>query len=96
MNNVIYNNYSLGIGNGPNSEAHIIDNEIFGNEYREGWEIDRVAPGIGVREVARPLIENNIIFNAQNGIATLHGMDHVTIRNNLFYGILNPVTFIRP
>lgn len=65
-NNVIYNNYSLGIGNGPNSEAHIIDNEIFGNEYREGWEIDRVAPGIGVREVARPLIENNIIY--ENGV----------------------------
>jgi hypothetical protein len=71
-NNVIYGNYSLGIGNGSNSEAHIIDNEIFDNEYPEGWDDDRVAPGIGVREMARPIIENNIIYANGVGVGAIN------------------------
>lgn len=70
--NVIYKNYSLGIGNGSNSEAHIIDNEIFDNEYPEGWDDDRVAPGIGVREMARPIIENNIIHANGVGVGAIN------------------------
>ncbi len=71
-NNVIYKNYSLGIGNGSNSEAHIIDNEIFDNEYPEGWDDDRVAPGIGVREMARPIIENNVIYANGVGVGAIN------------------------
>lgn len=71
-NNVIYKNYSLGIGNGSNSEAHIINNEIFDNEYPEGWDDDRVAPGIGVREMARPIIENNISHDNGVGVGAIN------------------------
>ena len=71
-NNVVYNNHSLGLGNGSNSAAHIIDNEIFNNSYPEGEAEDRVAPAIGVREKARPIIENNLCYNNGVGVGAIN------------------------
>ena len=87
-NNIIYNNHSLGIGNGSNSEAHIVDNEIFGNKYPDGQEEDRVAPGIGVREKARPIIENNVCYNNGVGVGAINFDSFVkplVIRGNTFF-----------
>ncbi len=87
-NNVIYNNYSLGIGNGSNSAAHIIDNEIFDNEYPDPNEGDRVAPAIGVREQARPIIENNICYRNGIGVGAINFDSYekpLVIRGNTFF-----------
>lgn len=87
-NNVVYNNYSLGIGNGSNSAAHIIGNEIFDNEFPDSEEIDRVAPGIGVREEARPIIENNLCYRNGTGIGAVNFSsfeDPLIIRGNILF-----------
>lgn len=87
-NNVVYNNYSLGIGNGSNSAAHIIDNEIFDHEYAELSEGDRVAPAIGVREKARPIIENNLCYRNGTGVGAINFDSFeqpLIIRGNTFF-----------
>ncbi len=87
-NNVIYDNLAVGIGNGSNSAAHIVENEIFGNYYQDGKDRDRVAPAIGVREHARPLIENNICYNNGSGIGTINfdvAAEPLVIRGNTIY-----------
>ncbi len=87
-NNVIYNNYSLGIGNATNSAAHIVDNEIFDNWYDNQDGADRVAPAIGIREKGRPLIENNICYRNGVGVGAVNFdvfEKPLVIRGNTFY-----------
>jgi parallel beta-helix repeat protein len=87
-NNVIYGNYGPGIANGANSAALISNNEIFGNLF-PGAEIRRRdAPCIGIREYARPLIENNECYNNGDGIGGINLSSHedtLIIRNNIVY-----------
>ncbi len=61
-NNVIYDNHGPGIANGPNSAALVADNEIFDNRFPNATDEDPDAPGIGMREYARPVIENNVCY----------------------------------
>ena len=87
-NNVIYNNYSVGIGNGSNSAAHIIDNEIFDMYYPDAGSADRVAPGIGIREKARPIIENNLCYRNGTGVGAVNFDSFeqpLIIRGNTFF-----------
>jgi parallel beta-helix repeat protein len=87
-NNIIYKNYSLGIGNATNSAAHIIDNEIFDNEYSAQGETDRVAPAIGIREKGRPIIENNICYRNGTGVGAINfdsTEQPLIIRGNIFF-----------
>ena len=87
-NNVIYNNYAVGIGNGSNSAAHIIDNEIFGNVYDDVGGRDRVAPAIGIREQARPIIENNLCYRNGSGVGAVNFDSFeqpLIIRGNTFF-----------
>jgi parallel beta-helix repeat protein len=61
-NNLIHDVNGPGIGNGENSNATIINNEIWDCNGDEG-------PGIGLWGYAYPNIENNVIFeNARAGI----------------------------
>lgn len=71
-NNVVYKNYAVGLGNGSNSAAHIIDNEIFDNYYDDVGQRDRVAPAIGIREQARPIIENNLCYRNGSGVGAVN------------------------
>ena len=87
-NNVIYKNFSLGIGNATNSAAHIIDNEIFDNEYSAPGEADRVAPAIGIREKGRPIIEDNICYRNGTGVGAINfdsTEEPLIIRGNTFF-----------
>jgi F-box protein 11 len=87
-NNVIYDNYGPGISNGPNSAALIVDNEIFDNRFPDATDKDPDAPGIGVREYARPIIENNICTRNGAGIGgiNLDSRDQaLIIRNNVLF-----------
>jgi hypothetical protein len=86
--NVIYDNYGPGISNGPNSAALIAGNEIFDNQFPGATDKDRDAPGIGVREYARPVIENNVCFRNGAGIGGINLDSHdqpLIIRNNLLH-----------
>ena len=87
-NNVIYDNFAVGIGNGGNSAAQILDNEIFDTTYRDASGGDRVAPAIGVREGARPHIEGNICYGNGSGIGAINfdtADRPLVIRNNTLY-----------
>ncbi|MDY7036499.1 MAG: right-handed parallel beta-helix repeat-containing protein [Thermodesulfobacteriota bacterium] len=87
-NNVIYNNFGPGISNGPNSAALIAGNEIFDNQFPGATDKDPDAPGIGVREYARPIIENNVCYRNGAGIGgiNLDSRDQaLIIRNNILY-----------
>ena len=87
-NNVVYKNYAIGIGNGSNSAAHIIDNEIFDNYYVDDGQRDRVAPAIGIREQARPIIENNLCYGNGVGVGAVNFdsfKDPLIIRGNTFF-----------
>ena len=87
-NNVIYDNYGPGISNGPNSAALIVDNEIFDNQFPGATERDQDAPGIGVREYARPVIENNVCYRNGGGIGGINLDSHdqpLIIRNNILH-----------
>lgn len=64
-NNVSYNNRGPGISNGPNSAALVVENELFDN-YFEGDRKD--APGIGIKEYARPIVKENICYRNGSGI----------------------------
>ncbi|OEU52315.1 MAG: hypothetical protein BA872_08720 [Desulfobacterales bacterium C00003060] len=88
QDNVIYDNYGPGIANGPNSDALIVDNEIFGNQFPNATDKDRDAPGIGVREYARPIIENNVCCGNGAGIGGINldsSAQALIIRNNTLY-----------
>ncbi len=83
--NVIYNTRGPGIANGSNSEATIRNNEIFGNSFAGTSAQMRAAPGIGIREFARPLIEDNICYQNGVGIGAINfdSNEHpLIIRNN--------------
>ncbi|MDY6989845.1 MAG: right-handed parallel beta-helix repeat-containing protein [Thermodesulfobacteriota bacterium] len=85
-NNVIYENDGPGVSNGPNSAALIADNEIFDNRFPGATDKDPDAPGIGIREYARPIIENNLCTRNGAGIGgiNLDSRDQaLTIRNNV-------------
>jgi parallel beta-helix repeat protein len=85
-NNVIYDNHGPGIANGPNSGALLADNEIFDNRFPNATDEDPDAPGIGVREYARPVIENNECYRNGAGIGGLNLDSHdqpLIIRGNI-------------
>jgi nitrous oxidase accessory protein NosD len=87
-NNVIYDNHGPGISNGPNSAALISDNEIFDNQFPGATDKDRDAPGIGVREYARPVLEKNTCFRNGAGIGgiNLDSQDEtLIIRHNALF-----------
>ena len=87
-NNVIYDNYGPGLANGPNSAALIVDNEIFDNQFPDATDKDQDAPGIGVREYARPTIDNNICYRNGAGIGGINLYSHdqaLIIRNNILH-----------
>jgi len=87
-NNVIYDNYGPGISNGANSAALIVDNEIFDNQFPHAADKNKDAPGIGVREYARPVIENNVCYRNGAGVGGLNLVSHhekLIIRNNILY-----------
>jgi hypothetical protein len=87
-NNVIYDNYGPGIANGPNSAALVVDNEMFDNQFPDATDKDRDAPGIGVREYARPVIENNVCYRNGSGIGGINLDSHdqpLIIRNNILH-----------
>ena len=92
-NNIIYSNMGTGIANGSNSAAIITDNEIFNNRFPESAQKHQFAPAIGIREQARPLIENNLCYRNETGIGAIN-FDYNTfgsisqdlvIRNNEVY-----------
>jgi parallel beta-helix repeat protein len=87
-NNVIYDNAGPGISNGPNSAALVSDNEVFDNRFPDAGDEDPDAPGIGVREYARPIIENNECYRNGSGVGGINLDSHeqaLVIRNNVFY-----------
>ena len=87
-NNVIYDNYGPGIANGPNSAALVVDNEMFDNQFPDASDNDQDAPGIGVREYARPIIDNNICYRNGAGIGGINLDSHdqpLIIRNNILH-----------
>ncbi len=71
-NNVIYGNMGTGIANGSNSGALITNNELFDNRFPEQSHKQQFAPAIGVREQARPLIENNLCYHNETGIGAIN------------------------
>jgi len=88
-NNVVYDNDGPGITNGPNSEALIADNEIFDNRFPDATDEDPDAPGIGVREYARPIIEDNVVYRNGAGVGGINFDSNekpLIIRNNVIYG----------
>ena len=87
-NNVSYDNHGPGIANGANSAAVIADNEFFENRFPGAGEGDDDAPGIGMREYARPLIENNICYRNGAGIGGLNLDSHedpLIVKDNTLY-----------
>ena len=85
-NNVIYDNFGTGIANGPNSIAIIQDNEIFNNHFPQAKDSEQDAPGIGMREYARPRIIQNLCYQNGSGIGGLDLVSHdqpVVIQNNI-------------
>jgi hypothetical protein len=87
-NNVSFDNYGPGIANGPNSAAWIVDNELFENRFPGATDEDNDAPGIGIREYARPVIENNICYRNGVGIGGINLDSHenpLIIKNNTLY-----------
>lgn len=87
-NNVIYDNHGPGISNGPNSAARVSDNEIFDNYFPGATDKDRDAPGIGVREYGRPVLEKNTCYRNGSGIGgiNLDSQDEtLIIRHNALF-----------
>jgi len=87
-NNVIHDNHGPGIANGPNSAAFIVDNEVFDNQFPGATDKDPDAPGIGVREYARPVLENNTCFRNGAGIGGINLDSHeetLIIRHNTLF-----------
>ena len=87
-NNVIYDNYGPGISNGPNSAALVANNEIFDNQFPGATDRDPDAPGIGMREYARPIIENNVCYRNGAGVGAVNFDSNeapLIIRNNTLH-----------
>lgn len=87
-NNVSYDNHGPGISNGANSAALIAENEFFENRFPDATEGDDDAPGIGMREYARPTIEDNICYRNGAGIGGLNLDSHddpLIVRDNTLY-----------
>jgi parallel beta-helix repeat protein len=87
-NNVSYDNHGPGISNGANSAAVIVDNEFFENRFPGAGEGEDDAPGIGMREYARPRIENNICYRNGAGIGGLNLDSHddpLIVKDNTLY-----------
>lgn len=85
-NNVIYDNFGAGIANGPNSMALIEDNEIFNNHFQQAKDTEQDAPGIGIREYARPRIIHNLCYQNGSGIGGLDLVTHdrpIVIQDNI-------------
>jgi hypothetical protein len=87
-NNVIYDNYGPGVSNGPNSAALVADNEIFDNQFPDATDIDPDAPGVGIREYARPIVENNECYKNGAGVGAVNfdsNEETLIIRNNTLH-----------
>jgi len=87
-NNVIYDNYGPGVSNGPNSAALVADNEIFDHQFPHATDKDPDAPGIGIRESARPIIENNVCYRNGAGVGAVNfdsNEETLVIRNNILH-----------
>ncbi|MGA1874950.1 MAG: nitrous oxide reductase family maturation protein NosD [bacterium] len=85
-NNVIYNNHGPGISNGSNSFSIIEDNEIFNNHFPRAKDTEQDAPGIGMREYARPQIRHNLCYQNGSGIGGLALINHdqpIMIQGNI-------------
>jgi parallel beta-helix repeat protein len=86
--NVIFDNYGPGVSNGANSTAHIVENEIFDNQFPAAKNTDSDAPAIGIRSYARPVIENNDCYGNGSGVGGLNLEDYkdeLVIRGNKLY-----------
>ncbi|MCL6582282.1 MAG: right-handed parallel beta-helix repeat-containing protein [bacterium] len=86
QHNVIYDNFGTGIANGPNSMALIQDNEIFNNHFPQAKDKEQDAPGIGIREYARPRILHNLCYQNGSGIGGLDLVSHdqpIVIQGNI-------------
>jgi len=86
--NVIHDNYGPGISSGPNSAALIVGNEIFDNRQPGSADEEQDAPGIGIREYARPVVENNVCYRNGAGIGGINLDSNeaaLVIRNNTLY-----------
>ncbi len=89
LNNIIYGNSGPGIANGSNSAALIAHNEIFQNRFPPSDQKNIFAPGIGIREKARPVIHDNICYQNEVGIGALNLDNHkkpLKITQNRIYG----------
>ncbi len=88
QNNIIHDNFGPGIANGSNSFSLIKDNEIFNNHFPQANDTEPDAPGIGMREYARPSIIHNLCYRNGSGIGGLDLVDHdqsIEIKNNILY-----------
>ncbi len=86
--NVIYNNRGPGISNGSNSAAMIRNNEIFDNAFAGKTARMRAAPGIGIREFGRPVIDSNLCYRNGSGIGAINfdsNAQPLVIRNNVIF-----------
>jgi len=86
QNNVIYDNFGAGIANGPNSLSLIQDNEIFNNHFQQAKDSEQDAPGIGIREYARPRIVRNLCYQNGSGIGGLDLVSHdqpILVQDNI-------------
>ncbi len=86
--NVIFDNLGPGISNGPNSEGIIRGNEIFDNHFTSRTNRGKVPPGIGIREYARPVIEENTCYRNGSGIGGINldvNENPLVIRNNRLF-----------
>jgi len=85
-NNIIYDNFGPGIANGSNSFSLIQNNEIFNNRFPQAKDTEKDAPGIGMREYARPRILGNFCYQNGSGIGGLDLINHdqsIVIKNNI-------------
>lgn len=84
-NNVIYGNDGAGISNGGNSGATIQNNEIFDNHFPKTEDQTFFAPAVGVREMGRPIVQNNVLYMNDVGVGAINFDTHdrpLIIRNN--------------
>ena len=86
QNNIIYDNFGPGIANGSNSFSLIQDNEIFNNRFPQAKDTEKDAPGIGIREYARPCILDNFCYQNGSGVGGLDLVSHdqpIVIKSNI-------------
>lgn len=86
QDNIIYDNFGPGIANGSNSLSLIKANEIFNNNFFQAKDLEHDAPGIGLREYARPQIINNLCYLNGSGIGGLDLVNNdqpIIIKDNI-------------